>query len=82
MIVLLPLPVAPSSATVWPGCATKLTSFSTGAPPEIAERHILELDLALNRGQGERAGLVRHIALGVQNLEDAAGRGATPAPSA
>ena len=33
MIVVLPLPVAPSSATVWPGSALKLTSFSTGSPP-------------------------------------------------
>ena len=33
MMVLLPLPVAPSRATVWPGSAAKLMSLSTGSLP-------------------------------------------------
>ena len=49
MMVLLPLPVAPSRATVWPGSAAKLTSFSTGvAAAEVAERDVLERHVALD----------------------------------
>ena len=33
MIVVLPLPVAPRSATVCPGLASNETRLSTGSPP-------------------------------------------------
>ena len=43
MMVLLPLPVAPSSATVWPGSALEADFVQHRlAAAEVAERHVVE----------------------------------------
>ena len=57
MNAALPLPVASSSATVCPGSALKLTSFTRGRPAEVAESDVLDRHATLHGRQGSASGL-------------------------
>ena len=56
MIEVLPAPVAPTSATLWPGSTVKSISDKTGGPVPVGERHSLEADAAFHGGGAHGVG--------------------------
>ena len=74
--VVLPAPVGPTIATVWPGSATSDRSSISGLSGVVAEGDVLELDPAARVGRAA-AGVDRvgRLLVGVEQLEHPLGRG-------
>ena len=72
--VVLPEPVAPTTATTSPAGTVRSMSVRTGALAAlVGERHPLEADVAADVVEGERAGPVLDGGHGVEHLVDAHG---------
>ncbi len=75
-MVVLPEPVAPSRAMVCAGLGLEADILEHRlAAAEIAEGDILEAHSPFHLGQLDSAGFIAHVALRVQDLEDAGRRG-------
>ena len=68
--VVLPEPVWPISAIVFPGATSRSMSSSTGRPSHVLEADALEAEVAAARRQLDRAGPVGDLLRLVHHLED------------
>ena len=76
MMLLLPLPVAPTSANVCPGSASKLDVVQDRPLGVVAERHVLELHAARRCAAAAwRRATSVHVGLRVEQVEHALGAG-------
>ena len=73
--VVLPAPVGPTIATVWPGSATSDRSSISGSSGVVAERHVLERAPRPRPPTASGVGRLGRLLLGVEQLEDPLGRG-------
>src|SRR5690625_2041650 len=71
--VVFPAPVGPTIATVWPGAAVSDKASISGVWL-VAERGVVENDLATNRRRRGQLGRFRALFVGVEEFEDPLGR--------
>ena len=67
--MVLPAPVGPTMATVWPGSAMSERSSMSGLLGVVGETHVVELDPATRVGVDERLGDVLRLFGEVEQLE-------------
>ena len=73
--VVLPAPVGPTMAMVWPGSATSDRSWIRGLVGSYEKETSLELDAPRHRGQLDRRTGIGALLLGVEQIEDPLGGG-------
>jgi hypothetical protein len=68
--VLLPAPVWPTRATVWPGLDREAEVVHGGPSAAVGERHMIELDLPADAAELHGVRLLQHGRRRVQHLEE------------
>ena len=73
--MVLPAPLRPTIASVWPARTVKVTPLERRAVcAAVGEAHVAELDRSRERRQRHGVGALRDLAVRVEDLEDALGR--------